>query len=189
MVRSFRQEPVAPETIDRVMACVVHAPSAGYSQGNEFLVLDAPADVAAFLRLVEHPDFPTPPEHRGVEPPVIVLVLANAGAYTTRYSAPDKIQFGLDKPENWPVPFWDVDAGMASMLILLAAIDNGLGAFFAGVFEPEAVTAHFGVPDRFRIVGMIGLGHPAEVDVASADASAFKLRRRPLSELVHHGHW
>ena len=126
---------------------VLHAPSAGFSQGTELLVLTDPDAVAAFWELNEQPDFPTPPEHIPLRPPVVVVVLSNADAYTERYAAPDKIRFGLDQAANWHVPYWDVDAGMATMLILLAVVEEGLGAFFAGLVDDGRPTLdHFGVP-------------------------------------------
>ena len=128
MVRHFRQDPVPRDVIDRVMASVLHAPSAGFTQGNEFLVLTTSETIAAFLRLTEDPEFPTPDDWAEAIPPVVVFPLSNRAAYLARYSKPDKIDFGLDDPDKWPAPFWDIDAGMASMLILLAAIDAGLAA-------------------------------------------------------------
>jgi nitroreductase len=190
MVRSFRQDPVDPEVLDRVLASTLHAPSAGFSQGNEILVLTDPVAVQAFYDLNEDPAFPTPADHVPLRAPVIVLMLANADAYVARYSADDKIAFGLDDAANWPSPYWHVDAGMASMLILLAVIEEGLGAYFAGLKHGrDATMAHFGVPANFSLTGFIALGHPADEDIASAGASAFTRRRRPIGELVHTNHW
>jgi nitroreductase len=190
MIRSFRQDPVDPDVLDRILATVLHAPSAGFSQGTDLLVLTDDAAVAAFWDLSEHPDFPTPPEHVPLRAPVVVVVLANSDAYTERYTAPDKIQFGLDKAANWHVPYWDVDAGMATMVMLLAVVEEGLGAFFAGlVGDGRRTLDHFGVPANRRAIGFVGLGHPAGADPASAGSSAFSRRRRPISEIVHNNHW
>ena len=138
MVRSFRREPVPDDVIDQVLASVVHAPSAGYTQGNEFLVLTSEDAVADYVQITEHPDYPLTDADREVLPPVVVIPLSNESAYVDRYSQPDKIEFGLDAAERWAVPYWDVDAGMASMLILLVAVECGLGALFAGIFYGEA---------------------------------------------------
>jgi len=190
MIRSFRQEPVDPQVLDGILASVLHAPSAGFSQGTELLVLTDADAVDTFWELNEHPDFPTPPEHVALRAPVIVVVLSNSDAYTERYSAPDKIQFGLDQAENWPVPYWDVDAGMATMAMLLAVVEQGLGAFFAGLHDGGRPTLdHFGVPANFRTIGFVGLGHRVDDDIASAGASAVSRRRRPIDELVHREHW
>lgn len=49
MVRHFTQEPVTPEAIDRILELARHAPSAGYTQGQSFVVVtrhDLKADLA-----------------------------------------------------------------------------------------------------------------------------------------------
>ena len=48
MVRSFRQERVDDEVLDRILATVPRAPSAGFSQGTEVLVLTEADAVGAF---------------------------------------------------------------------------------------------------------------------------------------------
>jgi len=190
MIRTFRPDPVDADALDEIMASVLHAPSAGFSQGNEFLVLTSATALADFWRLNENPDFPTPEAHAAALPPVVVIVLANSDAYTERYAAPDKIKFGLDNSANWHVPYWDVDAGMATMVMLLAVVEERLGAFFAGLVDDgRATLAHFGVPSNFRAIGFVGLGHPTNADPASASSSAFSRRRRPIDELVHRNHW
>ena len=48
MVRNYSSEPVDPEVVDRILARAQRAPSAGFSQGFAFLVLDTPEDVRRF---------------------------------------------------------------------------------------------------------------------------------------------
>ena len=190
MVRSFRPDPVPDDVIDRVMASVLHAPSAGYTQGNEFLVLSSHDAVAEYVRITEHPDYPLGDADRNVLPPVVVVPMSNQAAYIDRYSQSDKIEFGLDAAERWPVPYWDIDAGMASMLILLAAVDCGLGALFAGIAYGEAeLLNHFRVPGAFRPIGVIHLGYPTEVDEQSSSSSARKRGRRGIDQLIHRNRW
>lgn len=190
MVRSFRSDPVPVDVVAAVMRSVLHAPSAGFSQGNEFLVLETTAALDDYFRLTDDPADPMTDEARGVLPPVVVLPLSNSSAYTERYAQPDKIAFGLDDAANWPVPYWDVDAGMASMLILLAAIEHGLGALFAGIFFGERqMLDHFGVPPPFRPIGVICLGYPTDVDAAARTSSAVSRRRRPIDQLLHFNGW
>ena len=60
-----------------------------------------------------------------------ILPLSNKSACLDRYAEPDK--GWVDRSEaNWPAPYWDIDTGMAAMLILLTAVDAGLGALFFG---------------------------------------------------------
>jgi nitroreductase len=189
-VRSYSQEPVPPDVLGRVLDSVLRAPSAGFTQGNEFLVISDPAEVAWFWDTIDDPTNAMSDDDRSLLAPVVVIPLAHKDAYLARYSAPDKEQFGLSDEERWPVPFWYVDAGMASMCILLAAVDEGLGAWFFGFAEGEAaVLEHFGVPPQFRPAGAIALGWPAPSDPLSAGSSARTRRRRTTDELVHRNGW
>jgi nitroreductase len=119
---------------------------------------------------------------------VIVLPLADKRRYLTRYSEPDKLEFGMDDEARWPVPFWDIDAAMASMLALLAAVDEGLGGWFFGITHGEAeLLGRFGVPEDVRPVGIMGFGFRAE-DEAPAGSGAAR-ERRPLEEQIHRDGW
>lgn len=189
-VRAYEQRPIPHDVLDRILASVLHAPSAGFTQGNEYLVLDDPAAVADFWTLTDDPAQPLTPEQRLLLAPVIILPLANRQAYLNRYSQPDKASAGMQQAEHWPAPYWDIDAGMASMLILLAAIDEGLGAWFFGISSGErALLDRFSVPEAFRPIGVIGLGYPAPSDPTSANASPTRIPRRPVESLVHRNSW
>ena len=69
------------------------------------------------------------------------------------------------------MPFWHIDTGMAGLLILQTAVDEGLGAVYFGIV-PEAVApfrAAFGVPDDQEPIGAIAIGYDAEADAAESD--------------------
>jgi nitroreductase len=189
-VRAYDQRPVPHEIMDRVLTSVLHAPTAGFTQGNEFLVLDDPAVVAEFWTITNDPRDPITPEEQSVMPPALILPLSNKAAYLARYSQPDKAGYGLDQAERWPVPYWDIDAGMASMLILLAAVNEGLDAWFFGISSGEKeLLARFSVPEEFKPIGVIGLGYPAPSDPNALSGSARRIRRRPIEALAHRNGW
>ncbi|MFY9914286.1 MAG: nitroreductase family protein, partial [Nocardioidaceae bacterium] len=48
MVRNYTNDPVAPAVVERILTNALHAPSAGFSQGWGFLLLDTRADVDRF---------------------------------------------------------------------------------------------------------------------------------------------
>ena len=188
MVRRFDRRPVPRETMDRILDAGRRAPSAGFSQGLELLVLDEPETVAEFWEITRDPEFGRDLEDLAVGPPVIVLALPDADRYLTRYSEPDKIEFGMDDAANWPVRFWDVDAAMAAMLMLLAAVDEGLGAWFFGITHGEReLLDRFGVPERLRPIGILGFGYRAGDE--SARGSGASRRRRSLAEQIHRNGW
>jgi nitroreductase len=188
MVRRFDQRPVPPETIDTVIDIGRRAPSAGFSQGLELLVLDSPDTVAEFWQLTRDPEFGWDLDDIAVGPTVIVIPLPDARRYTQRYSEPDKIAFGMDDAANWPVRFWDIDAAMAAMLMLLAAVEEGLGGWFFGITHGEReLLDRFGVPADLRPIGILGFGYRADDEQPSG--SWMQRRRRPLEEQVHRNGW
>jgi FMN reductase [NAD(P)H] len=184
MVRHYRREAVPRETLERIAATVRRAPSAGFSQGQRVLVVDEP-DVLAQLRLggseTLEPWFESAPAH--------VVVLTREADYHERYTKPDKLQDGAEI--TWPVPFWYVDAGAALMLVLLAAIDEGLAAGVYGVPVEEEPRWRelLGVPDDLRIVAGATVGRPLPDPEWSKVTSRATQRRRDLDELVRWNRW
>ena len=162
MVHVCVDRPVDVDLIDHLLDTARRGPSAGFSQGSDFLVLDDPVLLATFWELTEDPRFPREPGELDAAPPVLVLALADPGRYVERYSRPDKIAFGLDCwLDAWPVNFWDTDTAMACMLLLLAAVDAGLGGWYLGIAYGEAeVRRRFGIPDDRNVIGVVGLGYP-----------------------------
>src|SRR5215218_651064 len=156
MVRAFQDRPVDPEVVDRMLEHAVHAPSAGFSQGWAFLVLTEPDDRTRFWDAV----FPERREsfsHPGIFMAGCVIVpLSHKDAYLDRYAEPDKGWTDRD-PERWPVPYWDLDTAMASLLMLLTVVDEGLGACFFGI-PPTAIPSfrsEFAVPPGYTPNGAI----------------------------------
>jgi nitroreductase len=186
MVRRFDPAPLPPAVLERILHSATRAPSAGFSQGLDLVVLEGPEAVGDFWRVTTDPRFGKP--YSTAEPPVVVLVLSDPQAYLDRYGQPDKAGLGMDTEAGWPVPYWDMDAAMAVMLMLLTAVDEGVGAWWFGVFHgAEALLADLGVPEGRRLVGAVALGMPAADDRPSG--SAVTRPRRPPAEVVHRGRW
>lgn len=191
MVRSYADRPVDRTVVERVLANALRAPSAGFSQGWAFLLLDEPADLDRFwAATTPEGDWKAPDSWlRGMRTaPVIIVPLSNKAAYVDRYAEADK--GWTDRSEDhWPVPYWHIDTGMASLLMLLTAVDEGLGACFFGI--PPARTGsfreEFGVPVEYTPIGAITLGH--RTSDPGSPGSAAKRRRRPVEEVVHRGGW
>ncbi len=184
MVRSYQPgRPVPPEVVDALLDHAVRAPSAGFSQGWDFLVLREDAARQAFW------DATTSGEPdawlRGLmTAPLLVLCLSSKDAYLDRYAEPDKGWTDRDEA-RWPVPYWDVDTGMAALLMLLTAVDRELGACFFGV-PPDAherVREALGVPADRRFVGVVSVGFPA----ADRRSPSLRRGRRPVAQVAHEG--
>ncbi len=186
MVRTYDgSRPVAPETVRRLMELATRAPNAGFSQGWDFVVLQQVADRDRFWDAATEPG--TEPDRwlRGMRTaPVLVLCLSDPERYLDRYAEPDK--GWTDRSlEHWPVPYWDVDTGMAALLLLLGAVDAGLGGCFFGVpgARHDAVRQALQVPADRRIVGMVSIGYPAP----DRRSPSLRRGRRPVSDVVHDG--
>jgi len=188
MVRAYDGHPVDPAVLTRVLDAARRVPSAGNSQGLDLVVLVGPAETARHWD-VALPAGPARDRFRWqglLRAPVLVLPVVAAEAYAARYAEADKAGTGPGSVAAWPVPYWFVDGGMAVLAVLLAAVDEGLGALFFGLFERERpVLDALGVPGDRRGLGVIALGHPAP---AEAGASAGR-PRRSLDDVVHRGGW
>jgi nitroreductase len=191
MVRDYDPDrPVPPELRERLLEHALHAPSAGFSQGWAFLVLEEPADRERFWQATTSAADRERMDdwlRRMRRAPLIIVPLSHKQAYLDRYAEPDKGD--VDKDESrWPVPYWDIDTGMASLLMLLTAVDEGLAACFFGIQPPEhpAFHAAFGVPDEYTAIGAITVGYQGADDRRSP---SLKRGRRPVEDVVHRGHW
>lgn len=188
MVRVFTDDPVDPEVLDRVLDAANRAPSAGFSQGQAWLALTDPADRERFWSLRDG-DEEMWADDDTRRAPAVVVPLANKDVYLDRYAEADKGWTDRDE-DRWPVPYWYVDTGMAAENLLLAVVDEGLGALFFGIPTPlwDAFRDAFGVPDGWDPVGAVALGHPGD-RTAEPRASGHTRRRRTLEEVVHRGRW
>ena len=185
MVRSFEDRPVDRAIVERLLANAQKAPSAGFSQGWAFLVLEA-ADAKRYWDAL----WPEPRRSEFGWPdmfnaPVLIVCLSNKGQYLDRYALADKGWTDRDE-KSWPVPYWDIDTGMAAMNILLTAVDAGLGAVFFGISDQAKLRETFGIPEAYTAIGTIALGHPKAKDRPSP---SLKLGHRAARDVVHRGKW
>jgi nitroreductase len=191
MVRDYDPDrPVPPEVRERLLQHAVRAPSAGFSQGWAFLVLEDAADRERFWRASTSPEDEARMDAwlaRMRRAPLLIVPLSHKQAYLDRYAEPDK--GSVDKDEaRWPVPYWDVDTGMAALLVLLTAVDEGLAACFFGIQPAQHPTFHaaFGVPEGYTAIGCISVGYAGSDDRRSP---SLRRGRRPVVEVVHRGSW
>jgi nitroreductase len=186
MVRRYDPErPVPRQVIERSLANAVRAPSAGFSQGWDFVVLTEDDERNSFWMATTHEDAPSDAWLSGIrDAPVLILCLSDKDAYLERYAEPDKGWTDRDEA-RWPVPYWDVDTGMAALLILLTAVDEGLGGLFFGVpsVHHDAVKAALGIPSGRRIVGVVSIGHAR----TGPRSPSLRRRRRGGADVAHWG--
>ncbi len=161
MVRNYTEAPVDPASLDRVAAAALRAPSAGNSQAIAVVVV-TDQDLRSRIALIaDEPDY----LDAGFDPwiskaPAHIVISVSERVYRDRYSEPDKLH--ADGAEiSWPVPYWWIDAGAALMAVLLASVDEGLGAGFLGVHSVPELSALLDIPDDYHPIGVVTVGHPA----------------------------
>jgi nitroreductase len=191
MIRDYDPDrPVPAEVRERLLEHAIRAPSAGFSQGWAFLVLESPEERDRFWTASTSAEDEQAMRDwlvRMRRAPLLIVPLSHKQAYLDRYAEPDK--GAVDKDEaRWPVPYWDIDTGMATLLMLLTAVDEGLAACFFGIQPPQHPTFHqaFGVPDEYTAIGCVAVGYAGSDDRRSP---SLKRGRRGVEEVVHRGRW
>ena len=180
MVRTFTEAPVPKESLERILGNAVRGPSAGFSQGQSFLLLTEPADRERFWAVAGEAV-----NESAQTAPAVIVPMSCKRVYLDRYAQPDKGWTDRDEA-RWPVPFWHIDTGMAALLILQTVVDEGLGAIYFGIV-PEAVQPFrdaFGVPEDQEPIGAIAIGYDAETQKRD-----LRSKRRSVDDVLHYGRW
>lgn len=185
MVRNFADRPVPPEVIERILDLVRHAPSAGFTQGQSFVVVTKPELKQAIAHVCGEEEYVAGGFHPFISgAPVLLIPCTSEAAYHRRYQEADKLQD--DGSEiAWPVPYWHMDIGCAVMIVLLAVVDEGLAAGFAGAHDLQALRELLGIPADVTPVGVIPVGYRAP----DRPSPSLKRGRTPDAVYIHHEGW
>lgn len=185
MVRNFTDEPVPDEVIERIIEAGQHAPSAGFSQGVVYVVVTDEETRRNIAEIGDEDQY----VRGGFDPfiskaPVQIIICTSERVYHDRYNEPDKKPEGEDEID-WPIPYWHTDAGASLMLVLLAAVNEGLGTAFVGVMESRRLQELLGIPEEYLPIGVTMIGHPAP------DQKSGSLNRgwRSLDDVLHRERW
>jgi nitroreductase len=159
-VRTYSEEAIAPEDLDRILEAARRAPSAGNQQAWDFIVSTDREQLARLTRVGPAAG------HVAGSAATIALVAPRSDDPQMR----DLVQF---------------DLGQATMSIMLAAADLGIGSAHAGAHDQELARRLLDVPeDRFCAV-LVTLGVPADRPLTPIQ----RPNRRPFSDVVHRDHW
>jgi len=181
MHRAFVPDPLPREQLERVAGVIRRAPSGGFAQGMSIVVVtDAERRRVIAARFELADGFMA-------DAPAHLVICANESLYHARYNEPDKLAATGGVEVTWPVPYWFVDAGALMMLVLLAAIDEGLASAFVGHPDQKRILAEVvGLPDEVVPIGVALVGKPGD---APPVGSRLRERRRPRGELVRWERW
>jgi nitroreductase len=159
-VRSYDDRAIAPEDLDRILEAGWRSPSASNRQKWDFVLATEPD------QLQELSTVWVGAGHLATAKAAIVLVLPEPAA--ERYRTMNQY-----------------DLGQATMAMMLAAADLGIGSGHSAVGDQEACRRILGTPADHICAYMIAFGYPADrplKPIAKPD-------RRPFDEVVHRNHW
>lgn len=160
MIRKYDQTREIPDKIiNKLIDNASRAPSAGHTQVQEFVVIKDPS-IKRKLRLA------SVNQEQVEEAPVLIVVCSNTSRSVGRYGERGKEFYSI------------IDGAFASMLILLTATNEGLGASFVGAFNDEKVSEILGLPEHVRPIGIIALGY--------SDEKPARLERIQKDRLIHY---
>lgn len=162
MIRAYEKRDVEDEKIMRLLRNAHRAPSAGHLEPQEFIVVRDEEVKDGLARAALDQEYVR-------EAPVLIVVCSDTRRVVWRYGGRGVNFYSI------------VDGAFASMLILLSAVNEGLGACFVGAFDDEEVSRVLKLPNGVRPIGIICLGYPAEKPP--------RLARRPLKEKIHYDTW
>jgi nitroreductase len=158
MCREYLDKDVPPEKVERILDLASRYPSAGHTEPQEFIVVHDQRVKEALARAALDQTFIA-------RAPLVIVVISD-----TRRSAPRYGKRGVD--------FYSIiDGSFAAMLILLAVVNEGLGACFVGAFYDREVRHVLGLPRDVRPVGIISIGYCAE--------GPKKFPRRSKTQIIH----
>ncbi|OBI80579.1 nitroreductase family protein [Mycobacterium asiaticum] len=159
-VRQYTEQPVSTEDLNRIAEAGWRAPSAKNRQPWDFVIVTEKA------ALQELSTVWVGAGHIAGAAAAIVLVIPEP---------PDERRKVIDQ----------YDVGQATMAMMLAATDLGIGTGHSSVGEQDKARAILGVPDGYLVAYMLGVGYPADRPLTPIR----KPNRRPFDEVVHRGRW
>jgi nitroreductase len=156
-VRRYRPEQICSETVRSLLEAAQEAPSAGNLSARRYVVVTN-AETQKFLCLASY-------AQKHVETaPLLIVVCADVERSKARYG---------DRGSLYAIQ----DADAATMCLLLAAYDRGLGACWTGAFDDALVREALNLEDGIMPVAIITLGWPAETPAPAPKRNAEEITR------------
>lgn len=159
-VREYKPDPISEADLDRIAEAGWRAPSAKNRQPWDFVIVTDPAQLRELSTVWQGAGH----------------IAGAAAAIAIAVPVP---------PDERRVITDNYDVGQATMAMMIAATDLGIGTGHSSVGDQDKARAILGVPGDHLVAFLLGLGYPADRPLTPIR----KPSRRPFSEVVHHGRW
>lgn len=187
MHRAFEPDAIPEAQIERIVGVIRRAPSGGFSQGGSIVVVTDAGKRAEIAAAFGDEHYSQGGHNFIADAPVHLVISANEELYHARYNQADKLAVTGGVEITWPVPYWFVDAGALMMLVLAAAIDEGLASAFIG--HPDQKQIFDDLLDLPPEVVPIGLGLVGRPGRGAPIGARLREMQRPVDDLVHWQRW
>lgn len=192
-VRSeFLPDPIAPEVLRRILEAAHAAPSVGFMQPWNFILIRDPARRAAIRAAFEAANAEAeamfPPDRQQTYRSLKLQGICDA---------PLNIAVTCDRSRGGPVVLGrthqrDMDlysTVCAVQNLWLAARAEGVGVGWVSIFRPEDLRPLLGLPDHVALVAYLCLGHVAKLHDEPELASRGWRQRLALDDLILEERW
>jgi len=160
MIREYDYgKQISDKIIMKLIRNAHRAPSAGHTQVQEFIIVKDLAIKKKLRKAAVGQEYVE-------KAPVLIVVCSNTSRSISRYGNRGKQFYSI------------TDGAFASMLILLTAVNEGIGACFVGAFEDNKVSAILELPEFVKPIGIICIGYPAK--------EPERIERISLRELIYY---
>ncbi len=159
-VRSYRPDPISDSDLDRIAEAGWRSPSAMNGQHWDFVIVTDRSQLEALSTVWAGA------RHIAAAPAAIALVVPQP-------------------PDERTKLFDQYDLGQATLAMMIAATDLGIGTGHSSVGEQDKAREILGVPDGYLVSYLLGIGYPADRPLQPINNP----NRRPFDEVVHRGHW
>ena len=165
--RSFLEEPVEKDKLERILEIVRWSPSCNNNQPWRFLVVTDPEQRAKFVECLPRGN------QYAQKAPVLFAVCGREEDDHNR--------------EDDPVKYYQFDSGLATMSLLLAAVDEGLMAHAMAGYDAARLHSAFDIPDEYHIMCVVAMGYQGPLEALTdrwREYDESPRKRKEMSEIV-----
>ena len=159
-VRAYTDQPITDEDLDQILEAGRRTPSSMNQQAWDFVVCTDREQLVELAKVWQGAG------HVARSVATVALVAPHTASEWER----DAVQY---------------DLGQATMSMMLAAADLGIGSAHAAVTDQDLARNILGFPEDRFLAWMIPLGHPGDRPMKPIKRPT----RRPFDDVVHRGRW